>query len=108
MTPWQQAITIALVVLGTVLTRFLAFWIFPAHQHPPAFVSYLGPVLPPAVMAPLVVYALRHLSPSLPQDSLLMLGAALTTAVCHLWKRNFLLSIALGTAVYMVGLHLLG
>ena len=29
MTPWQQAITIALVVLGTVLTRFLAFWIFP-------------------------------------------------------------------------------
>ena len=25
MTPWQQAITIALIVLGTVLTRFLAF-----------------------------------------------------------------------------------
>ena len=42
MTPWQQAITIALVVLGTVLTRFLAFWIFPAHKRPPAFVSYLG------------------------------------------------------------------
>jgi len=37
-----------------------------------------------------------------------MLGAALTTAVCHLWKRNFLLSIALGTAVYMMGLHLIG
>ena len=96
MTPWQQAITIALVVLGTVLTRFLAFWIFPAHKRPPAFVSYL------------VAYAFRHLSPSLPQDSLLLIGAALTTAVCHLWKRNFLLSIALGTAVYMMGLHLIG
>lgn len=108
MTPWQQAITIALVVLGTVLTRFLAFWIFPAHKRPPAFVSYLGQVLPTAVMGLLVVYAFRHFSPSLPQDSLLMIGAALTTAVCHLWKRNFLLSIALGTAVYMMGLHLLG
>jgi len=59
-------------------------------------------------MGLLVVYAFRHLSPSLPQDSLLMIVAALTTAICHLWKRNFLLSIALGTAVYMVGLHLLG
>ena len=108
MTPSQQALTIALVVLGTVLTRFLAFWIFPAHKRPPAFVSYLGQVLPTAVMGLLVVYAFRHLSPSQPQDSLLMIGAALTTAVCHLWKRNFLLSIALGTAVYMMGLHLLG
>ena len=81
MTPWQQTITIALVVLGTVLTRFLAFWIFPAYKRPLAFVSYLGQMLPTAVMGLLVVYAFRQLSPSLPQDSLLLIGAALTTAV---------------------------
>ena len=48
MTLSQQIITIAMVVLGTVLTRFLPFLIFPAGKPTPKYIRYLGRVLPSA------------------------------------------------------------
>ncbi len=75
-----------------------------SHYHRPrrlrngvdTFSGLLDLLLAPAFVRPdycrhelLVVYAFRHLSPSLPQV-LLMIGAA--TAVCHLWKRFLLAS----------------
>ncbi len=50
MTQTQQIITIAMVVLGTILTRFLPFWIFPPNRPTPKFVQYLGRVLPAAAL----------------------------------------------------------
>ena len=58
MTFTEQMITIGMVVLGTVLTRFLPFLIFPAGKPTPRYVRYLGKVLPPAVFGLLVVYCL--------------------------------------------------
>ena len=49
MTLTEQIITIAMVVLGTVLTRFLPFLLFPAGKATPKYIQYLGKVLPPAV-----------------------------------------------------------
>ena len=49
MTLTQQIITIALCVLGTQLTRFVPFLIFNEHRKTPAFVQYLGKVLPGAI-----------------------------------------------------------
>ena len=46
MTTTQRIITIAIVVLGTMTTRFLPFIIFPEGKTPPKFISYLGTVLP--------------------------------------------------------------
>ena len=46
MTFTQQVITIAMVVLGTVLTRFLPFLLFPAGKPTPKYIQYLGKVLP--------------------------------------------------------------
>jgi hypothetical protein len=43
----------------TVLTRFLSFVLFPLPERTPAFVRYLGRVLPAAVFGFLVVYCLR-------------------------------------------------
>ena len=49
MTLTQQIITVAMVVLGTAVTRFLPFLIFPAGKQTPKYVQYLGKVLPAAV-----------------------------------------------------------
>ncbi|MCI9018846.1 MAG: branched-chain amino acid transporter AzlD, partial [Lachnospiraceae bacterium] len=62
MTFAEQMITIGMVVLGTVLTRFLPFLIFPAGKPTPRYVRYLGKVLPPAVFGLLVVYCLKNVS----------------------------------------------
>ena len=62
MTLTQQIITIALCVLGTQLTRFVPFLIFNEHRKTPAFVQYLGKVLPGAIFSMLVVYCMRSVS----------------------------------------------
>ena len=59
MTFAQQLITIAMVVLGTALTRFLPFLIFPAGKPTPKYIQYIGKVLPSAVFGLLVIYCLR-------------------------------------------------
>lgn len=62
MTLTQQLITIGMVILGTVLTRFLPFLLFPAGRPTPRYVRYLGTVLPSAVFGLLVVYCLKDVS----------------------------------------------
>ncbi len=60
MTISQQMITIAMVILGTVLTRFLHFLLFPAGKETPKYIRYLGRVLPSAVFGLLVIYCRRN------------------------------------------------
>lgn len=97
MTLTQQIITIALCVLGTQLTRFVPFLIFNEHRKTPAFVQYLGKVLPGAIFSMLVVYCLRSVSFRRYSYGLPELIGIFITAGLHLWKRNILLSIAAGT-----------
>ena len=101
MTLPQQAITIALCVIATMATRFLPFVIFSGKKETPAFVHYLGRALPSAIFALLVVYCLRNTDVTahfaLPEAL-----AIAATILLHLWKRQMLLSIAGGTAVYML------
>ena len=56
MTTTQAIITIAAVVLGTMATRFIPFIIFPEGKEPPAVITYLGKVLPYAVIGLLVYH----------------------------------------------------
>ena len=62
MTLTQRILTIAVIVLGTMLTRFLPFLLFPAGKPTPKAVHYLGSVLPGAVFGLLVVYCLKNVS----------------------------------------------
>lgn len=59
MTTWQGVITIIMAMLGTMLTRFLPFLLFPESKEPPRFITYLGTVLPYAMTGLLVVYSLK-------------------------------------------------
>ena len=59
MTTIQEIFTIIAVAVGTMLTRFLPFFIFPEGKKPPEYITYLGSVLPYAVIGLLVVYCLK-------------------------------------------------
>ncbi len=98
----EQIITIAVIVLGTMLTRFLPFFIFPAGKPTPKYIRYLGKVLPAAVFGLLVVYCLKNVSIFTGSHGLPELIAITVVVVLHLWKRQMLLSIAGGTVCYML------
>lgn len=101
MTLWQQVLTIAAVVLGTMTTRFLPFLLFPEGRQPPAFVRYLGTVLPAAVMGLLVIFCLKD-AVFTAWHGLPEVLAILAVVLLHRWKKNIFLSIAGGTILYMV------
>ena len=107
MTLTQQIITIAAVVFGTMLTRFLPFLLFPAGRPTPKYIQYLGKVLPSAVFGMLVIYCLKDVSLISGSHGIPELLAVLAVTVLHLWKRRMLLSIAGGTIFYMVLLQIL-
>lgn len=102
MTIAQQIITVGVVVLGTMLTRFLPFFIFPANKPTPAYIQYIGKVLPAAVIGMLVIYCFKDVRFLSGHHGLPEILGVLVVVVLHLWKRNMLLSIAAGTCFYMV------
>lgn len=102
MTLNQQIITIAMVSLGTIITRFLPFLIFPAGRETPKFVKYLGTYLPGAVFGLLVVYSLKGVNVLTGNHGLPELISILLVIGLHLWKKQTLLSIAGGTICYML------
>ncbi len=102
MTLTQQIITIGMVVLGTVLTRFLPFLLFPADKPTPRYIQYLGKALPSAVFGLLVVYCLKNVSPLSGSHGIPEFLSIMAVAALHLWKRQMLISIAGGTVCYML------
>ncbi|NMN01330.1 branched-chain amino acid permease [Bifidobacterium sp. DSM 109958] len=102
MTTWQAVATIAVVALGTMLTRFLPFLVFPESKRPPRVVEYLGSVLPYAMTGLLVVYSLKDVSLTSGSHGIPEAIAMLAIVLLHWWKRSMLLSIAGGTVLYMV------
>ena len=93
---------IAVMALVTMSTRFLPFLIFNETRKTPKLITYLGKVLPCAIMGMLVIYCLKDVSVSSYPYGLSELFGIAFVAVLHLWKRNSLLSIGAGTVFYMV------
>ena len=102
MTSFEMVITVAIVVAGTLLTRFAAFLIFPPGKKAPDFVQYLGKALPAAVMGMLVVYTFKDTVVLTYPYGFPELIALLVTVGLHIWKRNMFMSIGAGTVAYMI------
>ncbi len=102
MTFSEQVITIAVVSVGTLLTRFLPFLVFPAGKPTPKYIQYLGKVLAPAVFSLLIVYCLKDVSWLEGTHGIPEISGIAVTAALHLWKRQMLFSIAGGTIFYML------
>lgn len=102
MTFEQKMITIGMVVLGTAITRFLPFLVFPSGKPTPKYIRYLGKVLPAAIFGLLVVYSLKNVNPLAGSHGIPEFLSILLVIGLHLWRRQMLLSIAGGTIFYMV------
>ena len=101
MSPTQALVMILVVAAVTAATRALPFVLFAGQKQPPAFIRYLGSILPYAVIAILVVYCLKGVSFGSAAGFLPELIAVAAVVALHVWKRNNLLSIGVGTLLYM-------
>ena len=98
----HDILLVVVVALVTMLTRFLPFLIFGGKKQTPALITYLGKVLPFAIMGMLVIYCMKDVAfLSAPYGIPEILGCAVV-ALLHIWKRNSLLSIGVGTVFYMI------
>ena len=93
---------IAVMAVVTFLTRALPFLLFDRGASPPKLILYLGRMLPPAVIAMLIVYCLKDLSFAQPGGWVPQLISVAVVAGLHLWRHNNLLSIFGGTILYMI------
>ena len=101
LTPIQIIITILAVSLGAMASRFTPFILFPEGRKPPEVVNYLGNVLPPVMMGLLLVYCLKSVPITAYPHGLPELISIAFIVFIHLWRKNVLLSIGCGTALYM-------
>lgn len=98
----HDLILVLLIAVVTIALRALPFLLFPEGRNVPKLVTGLGNVLPTAVMGMLVVYCLRSIHVLAWPFGLPELIAVAVVAVCHVWKRNTLVSILVGTICYML------
>ena len=102
----RAAILVAVMSLVTIALRFLPFLIF--RKKTPPYITYLGQVLPSAMIGMLVIYCLKDVDITAAPFGLPELLAAGCVVGVQVWKRNPILSILTGTAVYMVLIRTIG
>ena len=100
MNSMHAAALVAAMSVMTILTRFLPFIVF--RKNTPRYITYLGKVLPPAIIGMLVIYCLKDVSLMAKPFGIPELIAAACVVGLQVWKRNSLISILTGTVVYMV------
>ena len=102
MTIIETILTVGTVSLGTMITRFLPFLVFPTDKPTPKYIQYLGRVLPYATTSMIVVYCLKDNSILLYPYKIPELISIIFIIILHKWKKNMLISIAGGTILYML------
>lgn len=93
---------ILVMAVVTMLLRFLPFIIFDHGEKLPRWISYLGKVLPPAIMSMLLVYCLRNISFIEGNHGIPELICVAVAILLHIWKRNTILSIGVSTILFMI------
>ena len=96
----KAAVLVTVMAAVTMLLRFLPFLIF--RKQTPAYIAYLGKVLPSAIIGMLVIYCLKDVSFRPAPFGIPELLAAASVVGIQALKRNSLISILSGTAVYMI------
>ena len=96
----QMLVTIAVIALATFATRVLPFMCF-GSREPPAMLSVIENNLPPMILLLLVIYCLKDVQWLETPYGIPELFTIGIVAGLHFWKRNAMLSIFAGTALYM-------
>ena len=95
----HSAVLVMVMALVTMGLRFLPFIVF--RKRTPAYIAYLGEVLPAAIIGMLVVYCLKDTAVIRAPYGAPEAIAGVTVVLLQAWKRNSLVSILGGTVVYM-------
>lgn len=98
----EQIITILAIAIATVATRALPFFVFSSRKRTPEFVQFLGKYLASAVFGMLVVYCVKDVQFLTGSHGFKEIVGIVVCVLLHLWKKNMLLTIAGGTAFYML------
>jgi len=98
----HSAVLVGVCALITAALRFIPFLVFGGKRKTPEFITYLGKVLPFAIMGMLVVFCLKNVSVTAYPHGIPELIGVATVALLHIWKRNTLISIVVGTVVYIL------
>lgn len=104
----NEALLIVFAMGAVILfCRVFPFLFFSGNAGSPnprrdAFLKFVEKTVPPAAMTVLTFNILGSSFRDNPGDGLLALAASAVTALLHLWKRNALISIIGGTALYMI------
>ena len=107
MTDYRHALIIILVVgLMTLATRIVPVLIFGRGEKVPDYIMYLGKVVPYTAMGLLIVYCLKDVQVLEAPHALPEIIAMAVVVLSYLWKRNSILSVVIGTVVYMLILHM--
>ena len=94
-----QVLVMAAVI---AFTRFLPFLAFSEGRKRPQVITYLGSVLPYAIIGMLVVYCFKGVSVMQWPYGLPELIASAFVVGMYVWRRNTLISVFGGVAVYML------
>ena len=100
----RVSILIAIMAIVTMLLRFLPFIVF--RKSVPPFISYLGQVLPSAIIGMLVIYCLKDVTWTAAPFGAPELIASACVVRLQIWRRNTLISILGGTVIYMLLIQL--
>ncbi len=103
----HSAVLVGTMAVVTMFLRFLPFLVFRKGRKTPAYIAYLGRVLPQAIIGMLVIYCLKDVSLNAPPYGLPELLSSCTVVALQCWRRNACLSILSGTVVYMLLIRLL-
>lgn len=98
----HSILIILIVAVITISLRFIPFIIFNGKKDSPKIITYLSNILPFAIMGMLVVYCLKDINVINFPFGFPELIASFIVVFLHIWKRNTLLSILLGTISYMI------
>lgn len=98
---YETIVIIVVVAICTFTTRLFPFILFAGKKEVSPIIKYLGYSLPPAVIAILVIYCLRNISFEVYPSGLPEFIGVIVVGALHFWQRNNLLSIGLGTIIYM-------
>ena len=101
----KAAVLVAVMSAVTILLRALPFLVF--RKKTPAYIVYLGKVLPPAIIGMLVIYCLKDVQWMKAPFGLPELVAGVCVAALQIWRRNAVISILTGTVIYMLLIRVL-
>ena len=94
------ALLVGVSAAVTWALRALPFAVLAPMRHS-TVVRYLSVHMPVGVMLMLAIYTLHGAQRDTPREVLFLVIGVVVTAGLHLWRRQALLSILVGTAVYV-------